>query len=623
MKKTIKIFNENKLELIEIINELKKHIIDYEKLSGINGYDSSKSKTVKRIVNQIENLQKGSFKIMIVGEFSTGKSTFLNAILGENILPMAIKPTTATINLIKFNENKKIIVHYFGERDLESNQEINQGRSEEIPVEKLKEYSTSLNDDSDNVSKNIKLVEVLYPNDYCKEGVEILDTPGLNSVYEHHERATTDYLPNGNSGIMLFNAGQFLTKSESDYLKQFKKYMHKMFFVVNKIDSIDEKELEETIPFWKGQLKEILGENSEVRLYPLSAKNAIGGKVNESRLPDFLSDFESFLASDEKADEMIFPPILNVQTEIDTILSNIILKTKSFNFSPDEFEIKIKANEPKLLRAKRRNNEIESFILERGNFLKDKMKLEYDSLVRNGLQKVRDEISDFSGDIDLLKHELPLLIKRIFPSLVYEFQEAMEKELSLLNNDVASRVNDLRDDLFEFKSSILGENISNTIDTRSALQISSRFNGFDLAIEYGGGIGIGALAAMILSGPIVWIAAIGGGMAWGFFSREKIRTKQIKNITEKVENEFKIKLNELYPQLEEKFIGGINKMRNRTSKLFNNLIEEVEKNIREIRKEMQNEKETIERKIERYNNIKRNFIAINYRLIKVKQKVSK
>ena len=64
-------------------------------------------------------------------------------------------------------------------------------------------------------------------------------------------------------------------------------------------------------------------------------------------------------------------------------------------------------------------------------------------------------------------------------------------------------------------------------------------------------------------------------------------------------------------------------MRNRTSKLFNNLIEEVEKNIREIRKEMQNEKETIERKIERYNNIKRNFIAINYRLIKVKQKVSK
>ena len=266
---------------------------------------------------------------------------------------------------------------------------------------------------------------------------------------------------------------------------------------------------------------------------------------------------------------------------------------------------------------------MESFILERGNFLKDKMKLEYDSLVRNGLQKVRDEISDFSGDIDLLKHELPLLIKRIFPSLVYEFQEAMEKELSLLNNDVASRVNDLRDDLFEFKSSILGENISNTIDTRSALQISSRFNGFDLAIEYGGGIGIGALAAMILSGPIVWIAAIGGGMAWGFFSREKIRTKQIKNITEKVENEFKIKLNELYPQLEEKFIGGINKMRNRTSKLFNNLIEEVEKNIREIRKEMQNEKETIERKIERYNNIKRNFIAINYRLIKVKQKVSK
>ena len=77
----------------------------------------SKENSSKILREQSETILDEKFKIMVVGEFSSGKSTFLNALIKENILPVAVRPTTATINLIKYSEKKNILLHYWGNTD--------------------------------------------------------------------------------------------------------------------------------------------------------------------------------------------------------------------------------------------------------------------------------------------------------------------------------------------------------------------------------------------------------------------------------------------------------------------------------------------------------------------------
>ena len=91
---------------------IRQSVVDnYHKLEKI----SSKlgNKNVETALLQSERLlMEDNFKLVVVGEFSRGKSTFVNALLGQNVLPAKSEPTTTTINRILFGTSKKFIVHY-------------------------------------------------------------------------------------------------------------------------------------------------------------------------------------------------------------------------------------------------------------------------------------------------------------------------------------------------------------------------------------------------------------------------------------------------------------------------------------------------------------------------------
>lgn len=611
---TLKEFNTIKQDLISLQEELKSKVLQYDNILNDDSLNKGISIEVQKIDRQINNLNSGVFKIMIVGEFSTGKSTFINYLLDEKVLPTAIKPTTATINLIKYGSEKKVFVHYF-----EDSNSVTRGKPIEIPIEELSKYSTSLNDDSNQVSKNIKLVEVLYPNKYCKNGVEILDTPGLNSVYEHHERATNEYLPNGNCGIMLFNAGQFLTKSESDYLKIFKKYLNKMFFVVNKVDLVDQDELKDTLPFWKDQLKQILGDASEIRLYPVSAKSVNDSENGAAMMKEFLNDFEAFLISDEKAKEIIFPPIMNSRNEIRGILEEVALKYESLKFSPTEFEEKLKNNIPKLDRAKRRKTELEKFIYERSRYLAEKIKNEYELVSRNISDEVKESIIGWESDLAKLKEELPQIIKQKSTSLVFEFQTKIERELSELSKDISSRVRDLHEELVEFKTSIVAEesDITHAMIKLKDANVSEEMDFYDLAIQFGGYFGIGWIAGAVLGGPIGWAAAVVGNIVFSLFNQEKKRVKELSEIANKITSKLNENFLNLYPEIENKFKKNMHIIMHNTSELFTKMIMDVENTIQEIKLEMEKERYNIENKRNEYHKIKNDFLDIDQKLIKI------
>ena len=123
-------------------------VLEYEAISQAKmkiDFDkeySSESGQSEILETQRKALEDGSFKLLILGEFSTGKSTFLNALIRENVLPVAVRPTTATINRITYHEEKSITLTFWG-RINEHGEETEPGKVQEIEFGDLKKYTTA------------------------------------------------------------------------------------------------------------------------------------------------------------------------------------------------------------------------------------------------------------------------------------------------------------------------------------------------------------------------------------------------------------------------------------------------------------------------------------------------
>lgn len=80
-------------------------------------------------------------------------------------------------------------------------------QEQSVPVGDLADYITSLSEKADARAREIDHVVLGFPSPFCRNGVRLVDTPGLNSMHEVHERATMEYLPRGSAGIMaIINA---------------------------------------------------------------------------------------------------------------------------------------------------------------------------------------------------------------------------------------------------------------------------------------------------------------------------------------------------------------------------------------------------------------------------------
>lgn len=134
---------------------------------------------MKGWVDTINNLQKrvesDNFKVLVVGEFKRGKSTFINALLGEEILPSYAKPCTAIINEIKWGETRRAMLHF------NNDENENNKPPQEIPIDEVEEYVVI----KDGVDQKQAIhdtpyekVEIFWDLDLCKNGVEIIDSPG-------------------------------------------------------------------------------------------------------------------------------------------------------------------------------------------------------------------------------------------------------------------------------------------------------------------------------------------------------------------------------------------------------------------------------------------------------------
>ena len=284
-----------------------------------------------------EKVRNNVFNLVVLGQFKRGKTTLINALLGAEILPTAVVPLTSIATILKYGETLNIKVYF------------NDGRLTEIEPVTLNQYVTEKGNPRNE--KDVQEVIITYPSPYLKDGVRLIDTPGVGSVYEHNTDVAYQYLPKSDAALFLLSVDQPVSKAELDFLKDVKQYSHRIFFLQNKADYVGSEDLGESISFSKKIIEECMGR--EVKIFPLSAKLALEGKLSETKelleksfLPAFEYILNTFLMQ-EKGEVLLHSVTNNLLRLLSQSWLGLELEMKSLVTPLEELQEKIKIFEKK------------------------------------------------------------------------------------------------------------------------------------------------------------------------------------------------------------------------------------------------------------------------------------
>lgn len=528
-----------RLNLIEIINQLERLL----KESSFN----------ERLISSRNRLNNEKMNVLIVGEFSRGKSTFINALLRSPVLPSKVNPTTATINLIEFGNEKKIQIFY---RD---------GKIEELnlPDDKINKfldsYVTTINKDANNISQ----IKITYPSNLNLSNCVIVDTPGVNDLDEAREDITYKYLSQADACVIILDSQQPLSESERRFLKDkvLGKDIQRLIFVINRMDEIpkpnsdpDPSVMERLTSYIRNLITENLPDLSSPEIYAIASKPALKARFKEGEINPWAKVFDLFEKNlinfiTLNATKRRFPDhIKGITKIIQDGLNNLNEKKYLLNLSDTELKQELnKLNEKRLLFEFQLQSL--SSIIER-----DKTELirNFKHVIGDNLVNLKHELLDYtkhcSTDSDLinLKSRMAKGIRNIVENItevVDEFHRDLNKKLkshfsdALENSTEISNIS-INDKLFNI-SNISGVVLDSFSDKE--IKTSSDFQKIGRTVVFSAALG--HAAAAIIGGPVGIGAAIFGGIiiskkieegkkveAW-----QQIRQQTIANITTQID----------------------------------------------------------------------------------------
>lgn len=210
---------------------------------------------------------KAPLNIMVMGEFSTGKSTFINALLGQKVVKMDATPTTAVITKLCYGNKDEIIVYF------------KDNTSRVCSPAEFDALTASDGGMANEVHSRIKYVQRTLPIAYLKEAT-IIDSPGLEAektMRKEDEAITRQFMENADTILLMFDVNYMNKKTESDLLSNLSERL-KPIGIVNKIDDYDEEEedrsLEEYLDDYRRQMGDKISD-----LIGISAKMALDGQM--------------------------------------------------------------------------------------------------------------------------------------------------------------------------------------------------------------------------------------------------------------------------------------------------------------------------------------------------------
>ncbi len=446
-------------ELVDCLYQLKEYSLELDL-----------DNTAKSIGDTIEKIKDEHFEVAIVGEFKRGKSTLINALLGEEVLPADVLPATATLNRVTYSDTPYVEVEY------------KNGSSEKVEIGKLADYVTKLSFESEQRAETVKQATVYYATDFCKNNVDIIDTPGLNDD-EQMTNVTMSIIPEIDAAVFVISANSPFSQFEKEFLekKMLTSDMGRIIFAVNCFGTFskeDEDRIVETVEKRIGsyvmeKAKRVMGENSkEFAVYKrkigtpkvigVYAKKALMAKesgdakmLEESNFPTFEKTLENMLTRERGAItlQILANKIISSGSEI---INSIVIRENALTMETDEFMDKYSAAIEEIddIRTKKRAefvriNDAANAVFEGLQPILDG----YWSQIEDTAMQVIDNYPMSADDLkkDRLKIVYSKLTDKIKENIENKAQlicEQIQNEINIALSDEAERLQSFEDEFF-------------------------------------------------------------------------------------------------------------------------------------------------------------------------------
>lgn len=395
------------------------------------------SPSLKEALDKLQIRAEEPMKVAITGQFSSGKSTFLNALLSRSILPTGITPVTSKVNYIKYGDDFKICVRY------------KDGRDEYHDVEDIASYT----DQRERV-EDIAYLTLYAPLNILKD-VVFVDTPGLNSQADSDTETTQRVLKEVDGIIWLTlidNAGKM---SELEVLQEYLgEYKNKSLCVLNQKDKFSEEQIEQTTSYVKTAFVEFFSD-----VIAISARQALESRSHDKTIllgeqrDSLLEKIKNELESNESLDlDAITQQLANYQNSVSEILqSNLeaniaLLEASNINKVLDfiKNEIQPKSVEAKEFAiSKELNNISEALLLQQNQLIGiyDELANEITEFELRAKDKFVELKQKFSTDLKSAFKRIEQIIETIADAIykeitTHKLTRYEEQKAGLLGNKV-------------------------------------------------------------------------------------------------------------------------------------------------------------------------------------------
>jgi GTPase SAR1 family protein len=558
--------------------------------------------------SMLENLSKkvndDTFKVMVAGAFKTGKSTLINSFLGNEVLPAYATPCTAVINEIKYGKTKKAVLYFKHPLPehlpasipdkISSHMKKYKGKPippVELPVDEIEDYVViPMGKDAKEMllESPYDRIELFWPLALLENGVEIIDSPGLN---EHATRTqvTSAYLSKADAVLYVHSAIQLAGASDMEFIDESlrKKGFEDVYFLVNRFDNISTREKERVKEYARIKLSDQTTFGKE-GIFFVSALQALDGKMENDRelyessgMYDFEKTLAEFLTKQKgKAklaqparelkriinEEALFKVIPQQRAMLDTDLVEL---NKRYEDAKPRLDLLLKKKD----QLKERSNlQIKQTIPEISRVIKDYFtmtceqipvwidEIEVEAEVSLNPLKTKESIKGVCDEIvekilPKMEEEQDIWVKTTLEPLVTEKVELLQSSLESAMENILVDLDTIRVDISGFtpdSDGILahganraGAAIAGFILGLGGGGLTGSITGFDKSFVKTAGINIAASMALIaifgwnpfVLVPAIIIAIIAGGIGGKSSAIKKSKNKIAVSMVERIRNE--------------------------------------------------------------------------------------
>lgn len=313
----------------EHVEDLLVELAEISEQSGLNQL----AKEVR--TERIPSFKDGRMSVVVLGEFNHGKSTVVNALLGEEILPTGITPTTAVITHLVHGDEPRAVIQ--APRD---------GGRTEVDYDKM---GAAIKHEEDSGTEP-EYVEIQYPNELLADSLVLVDTPGVNDISRQKVEITYGYVPKADVILYVLDATQVLKKSEVTFIKDrlLKANRDRIIFVLGKTDALSPEDLREVEAYARERLKALIG---PVELFAFSGREALSAQQAGTPAPKAFTEFREYLLEFLRKNKalILLDSALGGGLRIAGLIEqNLAIKKQGYLLEKEELEKRITRVEVKL-----------------------------------------------------------------------------------------------------------------------------------------------------------------------------------------------------------------------------------------------------------------------------------